>query len=64
MGCIVDVNPNKYGKFIPGTAHQVVPPNFLKKYQPDIIIVMNPVYKDEIENIVTRMNLRPSILTA
>jgi SAM-dependent methyltransferase len=64
MGCIVDVNPNKYGKFIPGTAHQVVPPNFLKKYQPDIIIVMNPVYKDEIENIVTRMNLRQSILTA
>lgn len=45
---LVDINPHKWGKFLPGTGHAVVSPERLREYQPDVIIAMNPVYVDEI----------------
>ena len=45
---VVDINPHKHGKFVPGSGHQVVPPQFLTLYQPKLVVVMNPVYRDEI----------------
>lgn len=45
---LVDINPHKWGKFLPGTGHAVVSPELLREYQPGVIIAMNPVYVDEI----------------
>ena len=59
---VVDINPNKEGKFIPGTGQQIVTPNFLIDYKPDIIIVMNPIYKNEIKKMLTKMNLMPQLI--
>jgi hypothetical protein len=56
---IVDINPHRHNKFIPGVGKQIMSPTFLKEYRPDIVIVMNPVYCDEI-----RENLRTLGLTA
>jgi hypothetical protein len=61
IGCIVDINPYRHGKFIPGPARQVMPPEHLKTYRPDAIIVMNPVYRDEIAGMVRNMQLDPVI---
>lgn len=44
----VDVNPRKHGKFLAGTGQEIVPPEFLREYHPDVVIVMNPVYREEI----------------
>ncbi len=45
---VVDINPHKHGKFMPGTGQQIVEPSFLKSLRPDLVIAMNPVYLDEI----------------
>lgn len=45
----VDINPRKHGKFITGTGQQIVPPQFLAEYKPDLVIAMNPQYHDEIQ---------------
>jgi hypothetical protein len=45
---VVDINPFKHGKFLAGSGHEIVPPEFLKTYAPDIVIAMNPIYRDEI----------------
>ena len=45
---VVDVNPNKQGKYIPGGGQEVVPPDFLKTQKVDRIIAMNAAYRDEI----------------
>lgn len=44
----VDVNPHKHGMFIAGTGQEIVAPEFLREYRPDLAIVMNPIYRGEI----------------
>lgn len=57
----IDINPNKNGRYVPGTGQQVVPPERIPAILPDVIIVMNPLYLDEIKQTVTRMNLPKDI---
>lgn len=59
----VDINPNKHGKYVAGTGQQIVFPRFLQKYQPDLIIVMNPIYKQEIKEFIARLGISSSIET-
>ena len=59
---IVDLNPHKQGKYVPGTGHQVVSPEFLKDSKPDTVIVMNPVYADEIAEMLRTMNVSAEIV--
>ena len=54
---IVDINPHKHGKYIAGTGQQIVSPEFLRDYQPDVVIVMNPIYKKEIQQTVKELGL-------
>ena len=61
---IVDVNPHKNGKFIAGSGQEVVSPDFLKKYRPDIILVMNSIYKKEIQQRVLESGLSSKLLLA
>ena len=44
----VDVNPAKQGMFMPGTGHEIVGPERLRTVRPDLVVVMNPIYVDEI----------------
>lgn len=45
---VIDLNRFKQGKFIPGTAQQIVAPEFLTRYRPNVVVVMNPIYRREI----------------
>jgi SAM-dependent methyltransferase len=54
---IVDVNPHKQGMHVAGTGQQIVSPRFLQEYQPDTILVMNPLYKNEIEKMIRDLNI-------
>jgi len=59
---VVDINPRKQNMFIATTAQQIMPPSFLKEYRPDTILVMNPIYKDEINQIINNMGLTTKIV--
>ena len=59
----VDINPHKQGCFMAGTGQEVVGPEFLRTYRPDVVIIMNPVYREEIGKDLTRMGLDPEIIT-
>jgi SAM-dependent methyltransferase len=60
---VVDINPHRHGKFIPGVGKEIMSPEFLKEYKPDQIIVMNPIYCPEIEQMLTNMGITTEIIS-
>lgn len=54
---VVDINPHKHGTFLPGTGHRIIAPDELRRIRPDIIIIMNPVYQEEIRKLVKELNI-------
>lgn len=59
---VIDINPFKQGKYLPVTAHQVQSPESLKVTPPDTVIVMNPIYLEEITADLNSMGLSPEIV--
>lgn len=59
---IVDINPYRHGKFIPGVGKQIVSPEFLRQYKPTTIIVMNPVYCNEIKQKLETMGIKAEFI--
>lgn len=57
----VDVNPRKQGMFVAGTGQQIVAPDFLREYRPDVVLIMNPLYQDEIRQALHERGLDPEI---
>ena len=61
---VVDINPRKQGKYIAGTGQEIINPKLLKEYKPDYIVVMNPIYLNEIEKYVqNELGLHTQLLT-
>jgi hypothetical protein len=50
--CVVDVNENKQGKYLPGTGHSIVAPDRLDSFGVRTTILMNPNYREEVERIL------------
>jgi SAM-dependent methyltransferase len=44
---VVEINPDKQGKYTPGTGHYIVPPEHLAIDPPDTIIITNALYERE-----------------
>ena len=61
---IVDINPYRHGKFLAGSGIEIRPPETLREYRPQVVIAMNPIYREEIRNDLERMGLRPELLAA
>jgi SAM-dependent methyltransferase len=60
---VVDINPYRVGKFLPGTGQRIVAPSFLHDYRPDNVVIMNPVYRDEVERELARQRCEPQVYT-
>ncbi len=58
---IVDINPHRQGKYLPGSGKLIVAPSFLREYRPDAVIAMNPIYLDEIRSELTSLGLQPEL---
>jgi hypothetical protein len=56
-----DINPQRHGKFLPITGQQIMPPEFLREYKPDHIILMNPIYTAEVQKDLDKMGLKARI---
>lgn len=48
VAAAVDINPNKHDMYMAGTGHRIIAPADLIDLDPDLVIVMNPIYLDEI----------------
>lgn len=53
IGRVVDVNPHLHGRFVAGTGHSIVAPDELADRPCDLVVVMNPVYLEEISQLVS-----------
>ena len=62
IASVVDVNPAKHGKHLPGTGHEVVPPGALVASPPDVVVLMNPIYRQEIAQTLAELNLSAELV--
>ncbi len=62
IDCVVDINPDKHGRFVAGTGHEIASPESLKERRIQTLIIMNPIYTKEITADVQAMDLNPKIL--
>lgn len=59
---IVDINPTRCGGFVPGSGQEVVAPEFLREYRPDLLLLTNPTYEKEVRKQVEEMGIRCDLL--
>jgi len=64
IGRVVDINPDRQNHFTPGSGHRIVGPESLIEYQPNVIILTNPLYADEIKSQVGELDLKCQFLVA
>ncbi len=57
VDCVVDINPRKQGRFLPGTGHPIVPPAALRELGVKTVLVLNPNYVPEIRLLLDELNL-------
>lgn len=62
IGVPVDINPAKHGLFLPGVGRQVVAPEALPGLDVRLVLVMNPVYAQEIEGMVRGLGLEVAVV--
>jgi SAM-dependent methyltransferase len=61
---VVDVNPRKQGKHVAGRGDPIVGPEALPSSGATSILVMNPLYRDEIEQTVRKLGLEAEVVLA
>ncbi len=59
----VDINPHRWGAFMPGSGREIVAPEFLADYRPEAVVIMNPIYRGEIMEYLRAMNLDTEALS-
>lgn len=59
---VVDINTYRQGKYMPGTSQLIVAPKFLVDYRPDLVIAMNPIYRDEIRRDLDSMGVTADLV--
>jgi SAM-dependent methyltransferase len=64
LSFVIDVNPAKQGKFLAGTAHRIVGPDYLRREDVAAIIVLNPMYIEEIANQLQLLGSRAILVDA
>jgi SAM-dependent methyltransferase len=60
---LVDINPNMSSHYTAETGLEIVTPSVLSDYRPDVVIVMNPVYRREIVAQLSTLRLTPEVIS-
>jgi hypothetical protein len=58
---VVDINPYRHGMFMAGTGQEIISPEDLVVNPPDQVIIMNPIYRDEIRRTLEKLGLAPDL---
>lgn len=61
---IVDVNPRKQGRFVVGMAQEIISPEKLREVQPQVVVIMNAVYEQEIKGTLNELGCGAEVVTA
>ena len=64
LAAVVDLNPRKWGRYLPVTAHRVDPPDVLTAIKPRTVIITNPAYRAEIAAHLDRLGVDAEIAIA
>jgi hypothetical protein len=64
LSAVVDVNPRKWGRYLPGGGHRVDPPASLARVRPRAVIITNPAYRTEIRASLAALGVDPELLVA
>lgn len=59
VSAVIDINPHKQGTYLPGTGHEISAPAALAADPPDVVLIMNPIYHDEIRTALRDLDLDP-----
>ena len=59
---VVDVNERKRGRFVPGTGQAIIAPEELARLDVGTVLVMNPNYREEIQQHLSRIGISPEVL--
>ena len=59
----IDINQFKHGNYVAGTGQKIMPPEFLREYRPDKVIVMNPIYLEEIREKIQSLKVNSEIIS-
>jgi hypothetical protein len=59
---VVDINPHKHGKFLAGSGLEIVSPDALRALRPEVVLVMNSIYSDEIRHDLAARSLHPELI--
>jgi hypothetical protein len=60
IAAVVDINPGKQGKFLPVSAHPIIAPDEIGRDPfpaPAMVVITNPVYEDEIRDILNELGI-------
>jgi hypothetical protein len=60
---VVDLNPRKHGRYVPGTGQRIVAPDALCGTNVDAVLVMNRLYTDEIRRTLDNLGVPAELLT-
>lgn len=60
--CVVDVNPRREGMYLAGSGHRIVSPEALRELSVDLVIIVNPIYREEIQTQLASMDLHPELV--
>ncbi len=60
---VVDINPNRWGMYLATCGQEIIPPDRLREDPPDLVIAVNPIYREEIRRQLAEMGLTPELLT-
>ena len=58
---VVDINPRKRGKYVPGCGLPVIAPDELPSLRPDIVLLPNEIYRREVSELLLGYGLNPEI---
>jgi len=58
---VVDINPHQQGKFLPGIGHCIRNPQYLAEQPPDVVLVMNPAYLQEIKRTLSAIGVQAEV---
>jgi SAM-dependent methyltransferase len=62
VDAVVDVNPHRHHRYMPGSGREILPPAALPERRPDVVIAMNPVYREEIAAELRRLGVEAELL--
>jgi hypothetical protein len=62
IAAAVDINPYKQDRYMPGSGIEVIAPERLREISPGLVIIMNPIYRDEIGADLAAMGLTPEVI--